>query len=218
MDIIDDNYRLSLATSLEKREALGYKEGQYHRSQEQGPGEFTTRYGVDLTKFPKNPGESDFDHFKRVYSKFETTHQAAIKRFPKADSRDLLKLIWNTGVYSSPSKALTQGDVTTPIGRKKMFASINGYIGVDENAYWSSGLVTARAKDWNVIAKTYNPDMVITEVRYREDYLPEFKEKKIVFRDFYNAKGTILRTMYSTKPLHPKNKDVIGKTIKIGDD
>jgi len=214
MDTIDDNYILSLATSLQKREADGHTEGQYHRSQEQGPGEFTTRYGVDLTKFPKNEGESDFNHFKRVYATFQPTHQAAIKRLPKADSRDLLKLIWNTGISSSPSKGLAQADVTTPVGKNKMFANINSWVGVNVGgtAYWSYGLTVARAKDWNIVAKAYSPDMVITDVKFWED-----KAAKRTYRQYLNSEGKVLRTMYATKPLAPKSSNIIGKTIKIGD-
>jgi len=211
---MDDTKLLSLATTIQQREAPNYTEGQYHRSQEQGPGQFTTRYGVDLTKFPKNEGENDFDHFKRTYSTFATSHTQASQKLPKANSADLFKIIWNAGATSKPAKALAEADVATPVGKNKLFASINSWVGVNVGGadYWSYGLTVARAKDWNIVAKAYSPDMVITDVKFWED-----KAAKRTYRQYLNSEGKVLRTMYATKPLAPKSSNIIGKTIKIGD-
>lgn len=203
----------NLANTIQQREAPGYTEGQYHKSQEQ-TAEMTTRYGVDMTKFPKNDGESDFDHFSRVYStNFQSTHEEAAKRLSKIGSDQLLKIIWNTGVSSTPAQALKNADLSNDVGKQKLFANMNNWVGtsVKGTKYWSSGLTIARAKDWNAVAKEYAPDMVISSIKVFED-----PKTGRTYRQYMNDKGTVLRTMYSTKKLAPNNKNVVGTTIKIG--
>ena len=210
-----DKTILKLAETIQSREAPGAKEGVYHKSQEQSAA-MTTRFGIDMTRFPKNDGESDIAHFQRTYSTFQPVHQAAAKKLSKADPNELLKVIWNTGIGSKPSIALTNADMSTPVGRNKLFASINSYVGVQEKggSYWSAGLVKARAKDWNAIAKAYAPDQVISDIKvYKQK---DSSGKELVMRQYLNSKGQVLRTMYNKKPLAPSNKNVIGTTIKIG--
>lgn len=206
---ISDNI-IKLAASIQEREAPGAAEGVYHQSQEQST-KATTRYGVDLTKFPKQANETDINHFARVYgNSFQATHEDAVARLPKADSQKMLRAIWNTGTDSSLSQQLRVADMSTTQGQRKLFAKMNSWIGLNNNKNWSSGLVTARAKDWNNIAEAYAPNMVIDSVKY-------YDVKGVTYRQYLNAKGEVLRTMFNKKPLASNNKSVVGTTVKIGD-
>ena len=157
----------------------------------------TTTYGV-RTDYHGDPreGETDRQHALRVFrDKFQKPIMAM--NIKNVDKMLIAELAWNTGASHAAIKDLNGLDFSHPEDLKKGFLFLNGSRVVTSGGKWMRGLIDRRAREWNEVAKTSNPDKIIKRFKL-------YKESGVTKREYVYADGSI-RVLQTDTPQHSKS-------------